>query len=256
MPVDWHETVGRMLLQELYGPFRASQPGGVDVTCPCLQGGCGDVRALSWLPDLLGTLLQPPGTASPLISLVSQLPWLVHSLFLHYSGFLKSDAFSQTPWAHAACGRNALRGLGGRGVALRPRRRGLLPALYTLHHQDISKIWTFPPWNVSSFRLFILKSCTKALCIMDFSVKEPFFKVIRLSRWVSCKGIEWGGQTAADDVQSSHTRWIRWSLSWEEKPLGAHMVFAALCFCCLLSSQIWLHSSTNSQGAPLVLLLN
>lgn len=85
-----------MLLQESHGPFRAGQPGGVDVTCPRSQGGRGDVSALSRLPDLLGTLLRPPGTASPLTS-VSQLPWLVRSLFLHYSGFLKSDAFSQTP---------------------------------------------------------------------------------------------------------------------------------------------------------------
>ena len=86
-----------MLLQESYGPFRAGQPGGVDVTCPRSQGGCGDVSALSWLPDLLGTLLRPPGTASPLTSPVSQLPWLVCSLFLHYPEFLKSDAFFQTP---------------------------------------------------------------------------------------------------------------------------------------------------------------
>lgn len=32
--------------------------------------------ALSWLRDLLGTLFQPPGTASLLTSLVSQLPCL------------------------------------------------------------------------------------------------------------------------------------------------------------------------------------
>ena len=87
MPVDWHETVGRMLLQESYGPFRAGQPGGVDVTCLCLQGGCGDVGALSWLRDLLGTLFQPPGTASPLTSLVSLSLFLLqaysHCVFIH-----------------------------------------------------------------------------------------------------------------------------------------------------------------------------
>lgn len=150
MPVDWHETVGRMLLQESYGPFRAGQPGGVDVTCPCLQGGCGDVGALSWLRDLLGTLFQPPGTASPLTSLVSQLPWLVCSLFLHCSGFLKSDAFSRTPWAHAACERNAQRGLGVEGWGSVPEE-GICPLLllYTIRTSRRFHLEMFLPSDFS-----------------------------------------------------------------------------------------------------------